>query len=64
MISRKIPPPHMKPTVALPNWSAMNHEKEMTRKRRKKSAMKLINETRINRLSILEMLLMDVSLIS
>ena len=62
MISRKTPPPQRNPNVALPRVSAMNQEKEMTKKSRKKSTMKLINAINMTMLSVLDRLLTEVSL--
>ena len=61
MINRKTPPPQRNPNVALPSVLAMNQEKEITRKSRKKSTMKLINAIKISMLRVLERLLTEVS---
>jgi hypothetical protein len=62
IISRKTPPPQRNPNVALPSVLAMNQEKAMTRKSRKKSNIKLINAIKISILRVLERLLTEVSL--
>ena len=61
IISRKTPPPQRNPNVALPSVLAMNQEKAMTRKSRKKSTKKLISVIKISKLRVLERLLTEVS---
>jgi hypothetical protein len=60
-MSRKTPPPHRNPKVALPRRSDINQEKAMTKNRRKNKTMKLMIVTKISMLKVLDRLLTVVS---
>ena len=60
-ISRKTPPPHKNPMLALPSKSDINQENAITKNRRKNKTMKLMIVTKISILKVLERLLTEVS---
>jgi hypothetical protein len=62
IMMRKRPPPQRNPRPALPSRSDINHENEMTRKRRKNRNIKLTMEIKRSKLTVFERILMLVSL--